>query len=119
MIAVRRADIVYVVGEVVRPSGFLMDTGSLSVLQAIALAGGVNRTAKLNAVRIIHRTPEGTITETPIELKKILALKAPDLPMRNDDILLVPTNTAKLAAGRAAEAAVALATGLTLVAAHP
>ena len=118
-IAVHRADIVYVVGEVGKPSGFLMDTGSLSVLQVIALAGGVNRAAKLDSAKIIRKTPEGAMTETPIQLKKILAAKAPDLPMQADDILFVPTNNAKLAAGRAAEAAIALATGLTIVAAHP
>ena len=67
----------------------------------------------------VTKTPEGAMTETPIQLKKILAAKAPDLPMQADDILFVPTNTAKLAAGRAAEAAIALATGLTIVAAHP
>src|SRR5215469_12256809 len=118
-IAVHRADIVYVVGEVARPSGLLMDTGSLSVMQAIALTGGVNRTAKLDGARIIRKTPDGGMTETPIQLKKILAAKAQDLPMQADDILFVPTSTAKIAAGRAAEAAVALATGLTIVAAHP
>ncbi|HKD00805.1 MAG TPA: polysaccharide biosynthesis/export family protein [Terriglobales bacterium] len=119
MIAVHRADIVYVVGEVGKPSGFLMDTGSLSVLQAIALAGGVNRTAKLNDAKIIRKTPEGAMTETPIQLKKILAAKAPDLPMQADDILFVPTSTGKIAAARGIEAAVAAATGLAIVAAHP
>ena len=118
-IAVHRADIVYVVGEVARPSGLLMDTGSLSVMQAIALTGGVNRTAKLDGARIIRKTPDGGMTETPIQLKKILAAKAPDLPMQADDILFVPTSTAKIAGARAAEAAVVLATGLTIVAAHP
>jgi len=39
-IIVRKADIVYVVGDVARPSGFLMERGGLTVLQAVALAGG-------------------------------------------------------------------------------
>src|SRR5438874_625781 len=47
-VIVRRADVVYVVGDVGRPSGFLMDGGSVTVLQAIALAGGTNHTAKLS-----------------------------------------------------------------------
>ena len=46
-IIVRKADVVYVVGDVGKPSGFLMDSGSITVLQAIALAGGTTRTAKL------------------------------------------------------------------------
>jgi polysaccharide export outer membrane protein len=38
-IEVHRAPIIYVVGDVGRPSGLLVDNGSLTVLQAIALAG--------------------------------------------------------------------------------
>jgi polysaccharide export outer membrane protein len=114
-IAVHRADIVYVVGEVGRPSGFQMDSGNLTVLQAIALAGGVNRTAKLGAAKIIRKTPQG-MTETPVHLKKILEAKAPDLPMQADDILFVPTSTAKVAAARTAEAAIQAATALSIVA---
>ena len=68
-ILVHKADVVYVVGEVGRPSGFLMDSGHLTVLQAIALAGGTTRTAKLSGARILRKGPKG-MTETPVELKK-------------------------------------------------
>jgi polysaccharide biosynthesis/export protein len=117
-IAIHRADVVYVVGEVGKPSGFLMDSGSLTVLQAIALAGGVNRTAKLGGAKIIRKTPQG-MTETPVHLKQILEAKAPDLAMQADDILFVPTSTAKLAAGRTAEAAIQAATAISIVAVRP
>jgi len=39
--------------------------------------------------------------------------------MQADDILFVPTSTGKIAAARGIEAAVAAATGLAIVAAHP
>ena len=58
-IIVRKADLVYVVGDVGRPSGFLMDSGHLTVLQAIAMAGGTTRTANLGGARIIHRGAGG------------------------------------------------------------
>lgn len=114
-IIVRKADLVYVVGDVGRPSGFLMDSGHLTVLQAIALAGGTTRTANLGGTRIIHRGPQG-ISETPVELKKILKAKSPDVTMQADDILFVPTSATKLFAGRAMEAAMQAATAASIVA---
>ena len=117
-ISVRRADVVYVVGDVVRPSGFLMEGGHLSVLQAIALAGGTNSTAKLNGARIIHKSASG-LTETPVQLKKLLQAKTDDIAMNADDILFVPTSARKLLEGRTAEAALQLATSATLIAVRP
>ena len=117
-ISVRRADVIYVVGEVSRPSGFLMDSGHLSVLQAIALAGGTTSTAKLNGARIIRKGPSG-LTEVPVPLKKLLRAKANDLPMEAEDILFVPTSAQKFFAGRSAEAAMQLATAASLIAIRP
>jgi polysaccharide biosynthesis/export protein len=118
-IMVRRADVIYVVGDVVRPSGFLMDNGGrLSVLQAIALAGGTTATAKLSGARIIRKSPEG-VTEIPVSLKKLLQAKATDVPMQADDILFVPASAKKMLSGRTAEAALQMATAATLVAIRP
>lgn len=114
-IIVRKADLVYVVGDVGRPSGFLMDSGHVTVLQAIALAGGTTRTANLGGTRIIRRGPSG-LTETPVELKRILRAKAPDVTMQADDILFVPTSATKVFAGRAMEAAMQAATAASIVA---
>jgi polysaccharide export outer membrane protein len=114
-IIVHKADLIYVVGDVGRPSGFLMDSGHLTVLQAVALAGGTTRTANLGGARIIHRGPDG-LSEIPVELSKILRAKAPDIKMQADDILFVPTSTTKLIAGRAMEAAVQAATAASIIA---
>src|SRR5438874_9783767 len=89
-VIVRKADVVYVVGDVGRPSGFLMDSGNLTVLKAIALAGGTNRTAKLGGAKIIRKGPTG-MTETSVQLKRILQAKAPDVPLEAEDILFVPS----------------------------
>jgi polysaccharide export outer membrane protein len=117
-IIVRKADVVYVVGEVGKPSGFLMDSGNLTVLQAIALAGGTTRTAKLGSARIIRKNATG-MSETQVHLKKILEAKAPDMPMQADDILFVPTSAAKVMAGRTMEAALQAATAASVIAVHP
>lgn len=117
-ITVPRAPIIYVVGDVGRPSGLLVDNGSLTVLQALALAGGANRTAKMGAARIIRKTPTG-MTETNVQLKKMLEAKVPDIALQGDDILFVPVSAGKLAATRTLEAALAMATAVSIYAVHP
>ena len=118
-IMVRRADIVYIVGDVARPSGFLMDNGGrLSVLQAIALAGGTTSTAKLNGTRIIRKSPTG-VSEVPVPLKKLLQAKAADIPLQADDILFVPASARKVLSGRTADAAFQMATTAAIVAIRP
>jgi len=116
-ITIPRAPIVYVVGDVGRPAGLLVDNGSLTVLQALALAGGANHTAKLGGVRIIRKGPAG-MTETRVPLKKMLEAKAPDVTLQGDDILFVPLSGARVAAGQGVSAAIAAATGLAILAAH-
>ena len=117
-VIVRKADVVYVVGDVSRPSGFLMESGNLTVLQAVALAGGTSRTAKLSGARIIRKGPTG-MTETPVHLKQMLEAKAPDMPMEADDILFVPSSAGKVVAGRTLEAALQAATAVSIVAIRP
>jgi polysaccharide export outer membrane protein len=117
-ITVPRAPIIYVVGDVGRPSGLLVDNGTLTVLQALALAGGTNHTAKMGGARIIRKTPSG-MTETRIQLKKMLEAKAPDMTLQADDILFVPVSGARIAAGKTFEAAFAMATAVSIYAVHP
>jgi polysaccharide export outer membrane protein len=117
-ITVPRAPIIYVVGDVGHPAGLLVDNGSLTVLQALALAGGPNHTAKIGGVRIIRKGPAG-MTETRVPLKRMLEAKAPDITLQGDDILFVPLSGARVAAQQGVSAAIAAATGLTVIAAHP
>ena len=78
------------------PRGLLVDNGSLTVLQALALAGGANHTAKMGGARIIRKGPDG-MTETKVPLKKMLEAKAPDINLQADDILFVPLSGARVA----------------------
>jgi polysaccharide biosynthesis/export protein len=119
-VEVHRAPIIYVVGDVGRPAGLLVDNGKLTVLQALALAGGANRTAKLNDSRILRKSngPNG-MTETKVQLKKMLEAKSPDITLQANDILFVPLSGAKIAAARSFDAAMAITTGLAIYAVHP
>jgi len=117
-VTVPRAPIIYVVGDVGHPSGFLVDNGSLTVLQALALAGGTNKTAKLGGARIIHKRPNG-ITEEKVQIKKMLEAKAPDVQLHADDILFIPVSGARVVAGRSFEAAISVATMVSVYSIHP
>jgi polysaccharide biosynthesis/export protein len=113
-VSVSRAGVVYVVGDVGRPAGFVMDNNDkLTVLQAIALAGGPNGTASLNNSKIIRKTPTG-VQEIPMPLKKILSAKASDIPLQPDDVVFVPQSATKGVARRGAESILQITTGLAI-----
>lgn len=114
-IIVSRAGIVYVVGDVNRPSGFLIEDNALTVLKALALAGGGTRTSALNKTRILRQTPTG-VQEIPIKLRQVLYAKAPDVPLVKGDILFIPGSGPKAAAYRTVDAAVSLSTSLAVLA---
>jgi len=118
-ITVPRAPIIYVVGDVGRPSGLLVDNGTLTVLQALALAGGTNKTARLGASRILRKGPNGGVTETKVEIKKMLEAKIPDMPLQADDILFVPVSGGRVLAARTFEATMTMATAMALYTVHP
>jgi polysaccharide export outer membrane protein len=96
-IVVSHEGIVYVVGDVGKPGGFRIENNDrLTVLQAIALAQGANKTAALSRAKVIRKTEAGR-EELPISLKKILANNAPDETLFDGDILFVPNSARKSA----------------------
>jgi polysaccharide export outer membrane protein len=118
-ITVPRAPVIYVVGDVGRPSGLLVDNGTMTVLQALALAGGTNKTAKLGAVRILRKGPSGGVTETKVQIKKMLEAKAPDVTLQADDILFVPVSGGRVLAGRTFDATMMVASTLAVYTVRP
>ncbi len=113
MVLVPKAGIVYVVGDVAKPGGFAMDTDNVSVLQALALASGANRTAKLNSTRIIRKTTTG-VTDIPVPLGKVFQSKSPDLALQAGDVLYVPSSAAKTAGALSSHAVLDMITGVAL-----
>lgn len=112
VVKVPPAGIVYVVGQVRKPGGFLLKTNEdLSVLQALALAEGTTSTSAGKSARII-RTQSGKRMEIPVNLTRILAGKAADPVLQAKDILFVPNSAGKTALYRGAEAAVTITGGL-------
>ncbi len=92
---VPRAGIVYVLGDVGRPGGYLMqDDAALSLLQALALAAGTTKTAAEGNARLIRKV-NGVTTEVPLQLKAIEHGKLPDLALENDDVIYIPFSLGK------------------------
>src|ERR1700722_591474 len=116
IVKVTRGGIVYVIGEVKKPGGFVLKSDqNMSVLKAIALAEGLTSTSAKSRTKII-RTDEhsGQRVEVPIDLGKVLAGKAPDTPLKPADIVFVPNSSGKTVLYKGTEAAVATASGLAI-----
>jgi polysaccharide export outer membrane protein len=115
VITVPRARLVYVLGSVGRPGGYVMtENESMSLTQAIALAGGWNKMAALSSARILRADGGPTRQQISANVKKIMENKAPDLQMRPDDILYIPNSMTKVIGARGAEEGISVGTGVLL-----
>ena len=91
-VVVPKAGIAYVLGDVTRPGGFVMQNNhsQLTVLQAVALAGGTPPSAVPSHSKLIRRTPEGGYREIPVNFSAMQKGKQPDIVMEPQDVLYVP-----------------------------
>lgn len=114
-IIVSAVGVVYVLGEVGRPGGFVLarNEENYTVTKVLALAQGVTHTAKLDNAVILRKTGN-EITQRPVPIKKILKNKSPDASLMAGDVLYVPSSSVKLIGYRALEAAFATGTGLAI-----
>ncbi len=99
-VQVKRAGIVYVLGAVNRPGGFVMqEEGTLNVLQAISLAYGTSVLASNKTIYLLRRNPDGSVVYVTLPLKKIIHGKSADVQLHATDILYVPLSTFKMVYG--------------------
>jgi polysaccharide export outer membrane protein len=120
VVSVPRAGIIYVVGAVTRPGGFLLqnDLDHMTMLKMLSLAGGTTNTAKMrNAVILRKNLDTGKRDQVPVDLKKVMSLKTQDVQMQTNDILFVPDSNGLRALHRAGDVAVGLTSGVALIAA--
>lgn len=118
VVTVPQAGIVYVVGAVARPGGFVIqnDRGQMTAMKALALAGGAQPAAKTQDALIIRKDgTAGKKQEIRVNLKKILSEKTEDVDLRPNDILFIPDSAGKKALAKAAETALSITTGVIVV----
>ncbi|MGH9342586.1 MAG: polysaccharide biosynthesis/export family protein [Terriglobia bacterium] len=95
-VLVKRAGIVYVLGAVNRPGGFVMqDDGSLNVVEALSLALGTADQAAIGHIKILRKKPDGTWLYFSVPLNKIQKGQAVPTVLRPEDIVYVPPSTLK------------------------
>jgi polysaccharide biosynthesis/export protein len=116
VVTIPRAKLVYVIGQVRKPGGFVLrDPREMSVLKALSMAEGLMPNAALGNARILRQTePHAQRKEIFVDVKAILAGKSADQELLPDDVLLVPTSTAKTVAMRLLETGIQMGTGLVI-----
>lgn len=80
---------VYLSGEIKTPSLLPMD-GNLTLLQAMARAGGVLPSANTSNVLLIRNKDDGELTVSKVDIEKILRNEAPDVFLQRRDVIFVP-----------------------------
>jgi polysaccharide export outer membrane protein len=114
VLTVASAEVVYVVGAVVKPGGFAYpdQSAGMTVLQALALAEGTNSVAAKGRAVLVRRSKDSSRQDIPVDLGKLLAGKTEDVFMQANDILFVPTSGAKQTLHAAGEIAMAAVNGV-------
>lgn len=111
---VAKAGVIYVIGDVLRPGGILVDNNErLSVIEALSLAGGIDKSAAMSKTKLIRRLPSGR-EEVDLDLKHILYGKQADVLASDGDILFVPSSVGKTFLYRGVEALFELAANYAL-----
>jgi len=98
-VVVPRAGIVYILGAVNRPGGYVMqEDGTLDVAQALSLAYGTALNAAVGSIHVVRKRPDGSLEEIPVSYRKITKGKEIPLQLHAEDIVYVPVSKLKAVA---------------------
>lgn len=116
VISVSSAQLVYVVGAVVKPGGYtIQDPNSgISVVQAIALAEGFKSVASHHGVIVRQSTSDKAHIEIPVDIGQMMTGKVTDAVLAPNDILYIPASGAKRTLKAAGDIAMAAVNGIAI-----
>jgi polysaccharide biosynthesis/export protein len=88
---VPQAAVVYVLGDVLKPGGYPVNTNNskMTVLQAISLAGYANHTAAVGKSKLVRKTSTG-VQEINLRVNEMQKGKKEDITLLPDDVIYVP-----------------------------
>jgi polysaccharide export outer membrane protein len=96
-VTVPRAGIVYVMGAVTRPGGYIMqEDGKLDLAQAISMAMGTTLVASTHHVLVIRRHPDGSFSQFEVPFSKVTKGETPPPQLQAEDIVFVPNSKMKI-----------------------
>jgi protein involved in polysaccharide export with SLBB domain len=78
-------------GSVTRPGEYSLDEGGLTVKGLVEKAQGLKPEAFLNRATLYRTSADLTLAAEPLDLKGILNGTAEDVPLKNEDLLFVPS----------------------------
>jgi polysaccharide export outer membrane protein len=122
-VTVQRAQLVYVLGAVQHPGGYVLKDPSqqITVLKALAMAGDMTTVARKGRVAVLRKdpvAPDGKRQEIPVDIKAMLRGRIADVRLQAEDILYVPESGGLKAMRQAVATGVAVgstvATGLII-----
>ena len=97
LVVVPRAGIVYVLGDVNKPGGFVMqNNGKITLLQAMAQAGGASPTASMNRAVLLRKTDDGYVKDR-LQFGRIARGQDADIELHANDIVFMPNSKLKSA----------------------
>jgi polysaccharide biosynthesis/export protein len=113
IIRVPEAGRVFVAGNVKRPGAFtLTNESNTTVLKALSLSGGLDSFSSGTAYIYRADKSSGRTDEIPIEIKKIVSRKSPDVALYGNDMLYVPNASGQRMSAKALQYTVGAGLGL-------
>ncbi len=86
---------IYLLGEVKKPGPVNVDKEYMTILEAIAFAGGLTDNAIRNNIIIVSRDARGNMSLRRVDLTNFNALRASNITIKPNDIIYVQPNSAK------------------------
>jgi polysaccharide export outer membrane protein len=116
VVSVSAAQLVYVVGSVVKPGGFTMadPSSGVSVVQAVALAQGLSSVASRHGIIVRQSTSERARVEIPVDIADMMTGKSTDVVLAPNDILFIPSSGTKKTMKALGDVAMATVNGIAI-----
>lgn len=115
VVSISAAEVVYVVGSVNKPGGYVLpdQSAGITVLQALAMSQGPTTLAATRRGMILRRGADGAESQSiPVDLQNIMSGKAGDVALQGNDILFVPVSGAKQTVHAMGQVAMSLVNGV-------